>query len=111
MAIGWADVRGNDVFPQSLAVDHLRLHRRVTIKIDLLVERVLFDVGQDSDHDTTLLWVGRWWAGPRKIMPPLAARRELFVGIVVHVQGQADLLEIIDTGRPAGRLAGLLHGW
>ncbi len=39
------------------------------------------------------------------------ARRKHQIGIVVVVQGDADLMEVVSTLRSARRLAGRLHGW
>src|SRR5262249_37832152 len=79
-------------------------------EIDLLVQVVLFDVGQQ---------VGR----PAPARPDVVvggavgvrvaidvAGREAVVGVVVVVQGQADLLEVVRTLHACGGLADLLHG-
>src|SRR5262249_3680778 len=72
-------------------------------EVVLLVQIVLLDIGQDIDRPV------RSTGGGAAPTIGDAAGRELAVGIVVVVQGEADLLEVIGAAHPAGRLADLLH--
>src|SRR5262249_39188244 len=73
---------------------------------------VALDVGEDLEAPTgPLLRPGEGLAvGVGRGRVPLpAARREIAVGVVVGVKGEADLLEVVLAAEARGGLADLLH--
>ncbi len=75
-----------------------------------IVNCLFFHEGQDVVRPTTRLQLAKSLIGVTRPIPSPAASRKLFIGAVMDLERQADLLQIIFALRDARRFAGRLNG-
>src|SRR5947209_15904381 len=94
---------------RQLANRYVASHGHSLVEVDLFVDAVLFQVGEQEGGPTPSrpqVVVGS--AGGIRVAVDIAGRKNL-VGIVIGVQCQPDLLEVISALGEARCLAHLLH--